>query len=181
MCAPTSRYKTNPPDGCSCSPLHAEVEPAWVNNQLRFARPQAQARVLAPADAPPIVICPGFGNATVCSGCLCWRMHQCAASTLGAAVERSVGASLASKRCHLSHHRPPPQQVDYTAPFGVEDASIVARLKVSAAGISMLHAPICPFTPVRTVPPLAHSSRTPYSRPCALSQRGWLPRIRTLV
>eukprot|EP00198_Chlamydomonas_reinhardtii_P000657 XP_001689992.1 predicted protein [Chlamydomonas reinhardtii] len=39
-------------------------EPLWKENQLRWARPSTVPRVDAPADAPPVVILPGFGNAT---------------------------------------------------------------------------------------------------------------------
>ncbi|KAG2449109.1 hypothetical protein HYH02_005857 [Chlamydomonas schloesseri] len=49
-------------------PVYTSVEELpealWKENQLRWARPNSLPRVDAPADAPPIVILPGFGNAT---------------------------------------------------------------------------------------------------------------------
>ncbi|GLI70045.1 hypothetical protein VaNZ11_014812 [Volvox africanus] len=59
-------------------------EPEWQDNQLRWSRPTEITQVAAPPGSPPIVILPGFGNASL----------------------------------------------DYTAPFGNQDASLVTRLQV---------------------------------------------------
>ncbi|GIL87480.1 hypothetical protein Vretimale_1625 [Volvox reticuliferus] len=40
-------------------------EPQWQDNQLRWSRPAEIARVVAPSGSPPIVILPGFGNASM--------------------------------------------------------------------------------------------------------------------
>ncbi|EFJ43502.1 hypothetical protein VOLCADRAFT_121439 [Volvox carteri f. nagariensis] len=39
-------------------------EPQWINNQLRWSRPPGIRQVDAPPGSPPIVILPGFGNAS---------------------------------------------------------------------------------------------------------------------
>ncbi|KAG2487577.1 hypothetical protein HYH03_013856 [Edaphochlamys debaryana] len=39
-------------------------EPEWKENQVAWSRPSGQPRVEAPPGAPPIVILPGFGNAS---------------------------------------------------------------------------------------------------------------------
>ncbi|KXZ45266.1 hypothetical protein GPECTOR_56g362 [Gonium pectorale] len=39
-------------------------EPQWRDNQLRWSRPAGVEQVQAPPGAPPIVVLPGFGNAT---------------------------------------------------------------------------------------------------------------------